>query len=152
VPGAKLFLDYADSLGVEIIYLTNRAQEIEEVTEQNLINAGLPFDEEGDHLLTKHEQEGWGSDKGSRRTFAAEQYRIVMIFGDNLNDFVSGTRVEAQEREGMWEPHGELWSAGWYMLPNPDYGDWEGAIYDWKWPESDAEKLKLKYDALEMPE
>ena len=36
-------------------------------------------------------RKNWGSNKNSRRSLVAKDYRIVMMFGDNLGDFIDGS-------------------------------------------------------------
>ena len=90
IPGVKDFLDYATELGVAIFFVTNRTANVEEATKNNLEKLGFVFKEDKDQLLMKGEK-GWGSNKNSRRALIAEDYRIVMMFGDNLGDFVDGS-------------------------------------------------------------
>ncbi|MBU0693012.1 hypothetical protein KKH18_14515 [bacterium] len=150
--GVKEFLVKADELGVAIFYLTNRGSDVEEATRENLIKEGLPFDTEGDHLLTKGEKEDWGSDKGSRRKHIAETHRVIMLFGDNFNDFAPETQVSPEARVDLAVSYADRWGTKWFMLPNPDYGDWEAAFYGYKWPETDKEQLEIKYKALKTLE
>ena len=51
VPGSLDFFNYADSKGVEIIYLSNRRVENYEPTKENLISLGFPFKESTQMLL-----------------------------------------------------------------------------------------------------
>ena len=60
------FLEYADSKGIKIFYVTNRVAIAEEATRNNLKKLGLPLDTDRDVLLMKNEN-GWTSDKVSRR-------------------------------------------------------------------------------------
>ncbi len=129
VPGAREFLAFADSLGVAVFYITNRDQPLEEATRRNLQAEGLPLDPEVDTVLSRGEREGWGSDKTSRRAAIAERYRIVLLVGDDFNDFVSA-RFPREERARLVEQYGDRWGDRWIMLPNPVYGSWEGALYE----------------------
>jgi len=81
-------LHAAADKGVTIFYVSNRTASLEEGTRENLVNLGLPLEEDFDTVLLKREQDGWGSDKTPRREPVAENYRIIMLFGDNLDDFV----------------------------------------------------------------
>jgi 5'-nucleotidase (lipoprotein e(P4) family) len=146
IPGARDFLKRAEELGVKIFYVTNRGMEIEQATCENIINQGLPLDTTGDYMLTKGEREDWGSDKTSRRKWVADSHRVIMLFGDNFNDFAPGTQVSPAER--VEHSYKNYWGLKWFMLANPDYGDWESAIYNYKWPKTSEEQLKMKYDAL----
>jgi acid phosphatase len=70
-----------------------------------------------------------GSDKGCRRQFVAQRYRVLMQFGDQLGDFVSvsdnGLEARATQLQGF-----DAWvGQRWFMLANPSYGSWESALY-----------------------
>lgn len=128
VPGAREFLALADSLGVTVFYVTNRDQPLEEATRRNLESVGMPVDPDTDTVLSRGEREGWGSDKTSRREAIAERYRIVLLVGDDFNDFVSA-RLPRAERDRLLERYRDRWGDRWIMIPNPVYGSWEGALY-----------------------
>lgn len=128
VPGALAFLQEAARQGVTVFYVTNRDAEQEAATRANLEREGFPLAEGVDVLLMRGEQEGWGSDKTPRRALVAGDYRVVMLFGDDLNDFVEARRAPA-ERRALVEQHAECWGRQWFVLPNPVYGSWERAAY-----------------------
>ncbi len=121
--GAREFLQKAHDAGVEIFYVTNRSHKVEEATFKNLKDLGFPLTEGVDTLLTKKERKEWGSDKTSRRTFVAASHRILMLVGDDFNDFISGVRKAAPEvRRALAKEHADKWGAKWFMIPNPAYG------------------------------
>jgi acid phosphatase len=128
VPGAREFLALADSLGVTVFYVTNRDQPLEEATRRNIEAEGLPLDPEIDTVLSRGEREEWSSDKTSRREAIAQRYRIIMLVGDDFNDFVSA-RLPREERDRLVERYRDRWGDRWIMIPNPTYGSWEGALY-----------------------
>ena len=78
-------------MGIKIFYVTNRVYELEEATLNNLLKEGLPIDSLDD-LLMKGEN-NWGSDKTSRRELIAKDYRILMMFGDQISDFTPLKRI-----------------------------------------------------------
>ena len=53
---------------------------------QDLLEAG--FDTDMEHLMLAWEQPGWGKEKASRRSHIAATHRVIMLFGDDLSDFV----------------------------------------------------------------
>lgn len=135
VPGAVDFLTYAKEKGVTIFYVTNREKSEEEATRDNLTTKGFPLDTATDVLLTQDEKPDWTSDKTSRRAAIAQNYRILLLFGDDLNDFVAGAKkkpngdlVKPEERVALAERYQENWGSKWFMLPNPQYGSWERAL------------------------
>lgn len=146
VAGVKDFLNYADSKGVTIFYVTNRVSELRKATIENIIKLGLPFDESANPLMMKGEN-GWGSEKTSRRTLIAEDYRIILMVGDQITDFISleESSVSMDARLQLSSKYEEMWGEKWFMITNPMYGKWEGAIYNNIFPNTkEREKLRLK--------
>ena len=146
VTGVKDFLQKAKKMGIKIFYVTNRVYELEEATLNNLLKEGLPIDSLDD-LLMKGEN-NWGSDKTSRRELIAKDYRILMMFGDQISDFtpLKESSVEIELRHNLVEKYASFWGSKWYMLANPMYGKWEGALYNNVYPDNaeDATKLRLE--------
>jgi len=130
VPGALAFTKRAAKEGITIYYLTNREAKVEEGTRQNLQKLGFPLPEEGDHILSKNERSNWTSAKTERRAYVAKDHRILMLFGDNLNDFLHAEDITQQERYQLVEKNQDKWGRKWFMLPNPTYGSWESALYN----------------------
>ena len=146
VAGVKDFLNYADSKGVTIFYVTNRVSELRKSTIENIIKLGLPFDESANPLMMKGEN-GWGSEKTSRRTLIAEKYRIILMAGDQITDFISleESSVSMDARLQLSSKYEVMWGEKWFMITNPMYGKWEGAIYNNIFPNTkQREKLRLK--------
>ena len=75
VPGSLDFFNYADSKGVEIIYLSNRRVENYEPTKENLISLGFPFKESTKMLLRTNSR-----DKDERRK-SIENYTKKILSG-----------------------------------------------------------------------
>ena len=149
VPGVSSFLKKASKNGVKIFYVTNRVAELEEATRINIKNLGLPFDEDRDVLLMRDEN-GWGSDKVSRRALVANDYRVLMLVGDQLTDFISleEATTDIASRKELAEKYSDMWGQKWFMLTNPMYGKWEGAIYGNKYPDTKEEIMQMRLDAL----
>ena len=138
VPGALEFTRHADSLGVRVIYLTNRLQVVEEATRGNLLSLGFPITDGGeDAVLTRGEREAWASsDKSSRRRYLSDRYRILLLVGDNVGDFITLDDALPSERKQAMDAYRDYWGTKWIMLPNPQYGSWEEAVvrYDFSAP------------------
>jgi acid phosphatase len=151
VPGAVEFTQYAGEQGVTVFYLTNRRHAVEEATRENLEQLGFYLDEDKDTLFTRAEKEEWdASDKSPRRAEVASSYRILLLIGDDLNDFVSGTRESLAGRESLVNEYGSYWGTRWILLPNPEYGGWEGALTGFDYQLSDDERLWVKRDVLRL--
>lgn len=151
VPGALAFTRTADSLGVAVFYVTNRDHGWEEATARNLRRLGFPLDSTSDHLLTEGEREGWGSDKTSRRAWVARDHRILIQLGDDLNDFVDARGSTAAYRRAL-EAHRDRFGESWFMLPNPTYGSWEGAVTGFGSGLAPEEILRRKLRSLDTAE
>jgi 5'-nucleotidase (lipoprotein e(P4) family) len=138
VPGAVDFLNYATTRGVRVFYITNRRLAEKPGTIKNLQTLGFPTVNEETVMLR---QEGSTPSKESRRKTVLKRYRIVLLIGDNLNDFNDdfaekstadrATQVDRERRE---------FGSRFIVVPNPMYGDWENAIYDNKSRLTEAEK------------
>ncbi|MGD8984958.1 MAG: 5'-nucleotidase, lipoprotein e(P4) family [Desulfobacteraceae bacterium] len=154
VPGALEFVKYAESKKVEIFYVTNRTVNLEEATRKNLEGLGFPTKREPDTVLMRKE-EGWGPDKSSRRRHVAKDYRILLLLGDDFNDFVSDVRgkgVTLTDRTRLANHYKHYWGEKWIMLPNPVYGSWEGALYEFEYGLSHTEKRERAYEKLKTME
>jgi acid phosphatase len=159
IPGAAEFLRYAESRHVTPIYVTNRNikgaepgedDSGEEDTIAVLRKLQIPVDANGDTLLMRGEH-GWdASDKGSRRAFVAEKYRIVLLVGDNFEDFVSVRDKSLAGRDVLASKYTDWWGSKWIVLPNPTYGSWEGAITLGAPQNDPAAALARKYAALRV--
>ena len=149
VAGVSEFLKYADSKGIKIFYVTNRIAIAEEATRNNLKKLGLPFDTDRDVLLMKNEN-GWTSDKVSRRELIAQDYRILLLIGDQLGDFISLDEATTgmDSRKEIAAKYEEMWGKKWFMITNPIYGRWEASIYNNEYPDTESELLQMRLKAL----
>lgn len=149
LPGVERFVAAAQARGVAVFWITNRDAIVEAATRANLARLGLPLSDTPDNLLCSGEQPGWSSDKGSRRQHVAASHRIVLQIGDNLGDFMSGVLVDRFARQQMVDAWASYWGSRWIMLPNPQYGSWDGALIGYRYGMPWAEKRALKVAALD---
>ena len=152
VPGAVAFANYADEQGVTVFYVTNRDHVVEEATADNLKAVGFPVATDRDVVLTKNEKENWGSDKTPRRKHVAEEFRILLLVGDNLGDFTGETEVSSEQRNQKVEAYADRWGKSWLVLPNPVYGDWESTSFDYDWSLDHRKQRRRKLDTLDSRE
>lgn len=143
VPGITDFIALAGQSGVEIFFVTNRpcvaaidavdSCPQKTVVVNDLLEAGLPADH--DNVSLSGERQDWGKEKITRRKHIAERYRVIMIFGDDLSDFIPCVRkrniapcdsnpATAESRLLLLHEYDEYWGNGWYILPNPMHGSW----------------------------
>ena len=150
VPGAKDFLNYAASKDVTIFYVTNRVVELKEATKKNLTKLGIPWDNTKNTILMRGEN-NWGSDKGPRRTLVGNEYRVLLMIGDNLGDFVDAkdNNLNPSNRKNIVSDYADYWGVQWFMLQNIAYGDWEGALYDFNYSLSPDEVYNSRLEFLD---
>jgi acid phosphatase len=151
VPGALEFVRRARELGVEIFYVTNRRAKHEEATRRNLEAVGFPVSAERDTVLLRDEREEWDGNKGTRRSHVAATHRILLLLGDDMNDFLSGTRGPGMGPEGRLaraEEHRDYWGRRWIMLPNPLYGSWQSSLHGFRDDLSPEAKRRYLLDSL----
>ncbi|MRR23440.1 hypothetical protein EG830_10745 [bacterium] len=120
LPGAVEFTRYADSLGVEVFYVSNRTVQemvptIQNMTEWGFVNA------DSTHLLLKETT----SSKVERRAMIEKNYEIILLVGDNLADL--GGNYEKRGGDygfGAVDTDRKLFGTKYIVLPNPMYGNW----------------------------
>jgi len=127
IPGALEFTRAAAAKGVTVFYVTNRDRTLEQATRDNLAKYGFPLDSGRDTVLTKGEQPEWVSDKASRRSVVARDFRILLLIGDDFGDFVAGARGTLAARQTLERANAAMWGVKWIALPNPMYGSWKTA-------------------------
>jgi 5'-nucleotidase (lipoprotein e(P4) family) len=145
IPGAVEFFNYAKGKGVETFYVSNTKMIFAEGAEKKLKGLGFPYVDQK-HMLFRVKT----SDKQARRDTVAKDYEIALLLGDNLNDFLSVFRKKPIDvRSAEVDKIKDEWGKKFIVFPNPNYGDWEGAIYKGNWGASPAEKNQMRKDHLE---
>lgn len=145
VPGAGDFVRRARDAGVALFFVTNRSCvpiaggadpcPQKRITLDDLREAGIAA--EAPNVMLSDEQPGWTQEKQVRRDLIGEKYRVIMLFGDDLGDFLPCVRQRVYapctepatraSRKAQSEKHAAYWGEGWYVLPNPMYGSWTSA-------------------------
>lgn len=149
VPGSLDFLQAADALGVTIFYITNRAASNEVATRKNLESLGFPLDDQRDTLLLNGEQPDWNSAKIARRALVADDFRILFIAGDDLNDFVPGFKTgDPLQRKADVAQYADRFGKEWILLPNPQYGSWEASLYGRDYSLNEGERRARMHEHL----
>lgn len=144
LPGAVEFLNYASSKGVETFYITNRKVEFQDATMKNLKDKGFPHVDEAHIMLRSTE-----SNKEVRRQKVLETHEIVILMGDNLNDFTdlfeaNSTAERHQNVINLKDEFGKKF----IILPNAMYGAWVDAMLNYENLPKEEKLVKLK-NALE---
>lgn len=132
IPGAVEFLRYANSRGVRVFYVTNRRESEKQCTARNLKQVGFP-DVSDETVLVRTDT----SSKQPRRDGIARKHRVVLLMGDNLNDFaeIFEQSKTIDTRLAATNQNKSNFGTRFIVLPNVMYGAWEEAIY------GDASKL-----------
>lgn len=144
LPGAVEFLRYVREKGGDVYYLSNRKAKFHDATLKNLKRLGFPQADD-EHLLLRTKT----SDKAPRRNMVTKDHNIVILMGDNLNDFDNIFRKKGMDvRMAAVDLMKEHFGSKFIVLPNPMYGDWEGAAYNYNWGLKDKEKSDTRKKAL----
>jgi 5'-nucleotidase (lipoprotein e(P4) family) len=149
VPGAVEFTKYAESKGVKVFYITNRGVETEKDTRANMEKLGFPMGGNVDTFLMQNERPEWRSQKGTRRAVIAQDYRILLNFGDNFGDFDDRYRTNEAERLKAFEENKGRWGREWLVIANPTYGSFDSAAFNAETDKTPEAQRKAKWGALE---
>lgn len=150
VPGAPSFFKYAASKGVEVFYITNRNFDEKPGTVKNLNLYNLPYVDSA-HLMFKETS----SSKEERRRKVLKNYDVVLYCGDNLPDF--DMKYDRQPTEAnrnlATQQLAKEFGSKYIVIPNMSYGDFSGAIFNYKYAFTDAQKdsvirAKIKLDTI----
>lgn len=128
LPGAAELARHARERGVTLFYVTNREADEEAATRANLASAGFPLPEGIDVVLARGERPEWKSDKSGRRAEIARTHRVLLLLGDDLNDFVDAAGGSLDQRRQRVESAAGRWGRDWFVLANPSYGSWAAAL------------------------
>jgi len=151
VPGVLEFARAARELGVALFFVSNRDAPMEDATRRNLAALGLPIVESIDNVLLRYERPEWGSDKSSRYDEVARTHRVLVLVGDDLNDFVPVPRDATPEvRRALVDPHRARFGRDWFLLPNPVHGSWLRAAVAGSPAPADAGETRRKVEALDV--
>lgn len=148
IPGAVEFLKAAADRGVTVFYVTNRRKDVREATRDNLRALGFPLRDDLETVYVRGLKPEWDKDdKSPRRRAIAATHRILLLLGDDLNDFVAARGLTTAERQSLAEPFTSHWGERWIVLPNPTYGSWLDSVAGIAGAEATA--LELKLEALQ---
>jgi 5'-nucleotidase (lipoprotein e(P4) family) len=142
VPGAPEFFKYAASKGVAVFYITNRSKSERAGTLKNLLKYNLP---DTANLIL---QSGANPSKELRRDVimhGKKPYKVILLCGDNLPDFDKAydNKPSLAQRKTATDKLRKLFGSKYIIIPNPEYNDWESALYHFKYGIPDKEKDKI---------
>jgi acid phosphatase len=151
LPGVVEFTRFAASHGIAVIYISNRAKDLDQVTLANLRQVGVPVSGPEAFLGLGTFVEGCeqaGTEKGCRRQLIGRHYRVLMQVGDQIGDFVTVLANNPAGRKKAMASYMDWIGTRWFVLPNPTYGSWEPALFNNDWNESREQRRRQKLDAL----
>ena len=124
-PGASAALQSLRTMGVEVVFNTNRSAANAEATAAALDAAGLGPAKRGETLFLQGD-DGAGSAKDQRRRTIAARYCVLAMAGDQLGDFSDLFNAQqstaGRRAETLSTPVNARFGAGWFLFPNPVYG------------------------------
>ncbi|MGB5335998.1 MAG: HAD family acid phosphatase [Woeseiaceae bacterium] len=142
IDGVRDFVEAARAQGVTVFFVTNRPCESiattidpcpQKTTTINDIRE-VGIDVTPEYVMLSGERPGWDREKLVRRLVIAENYRVIMLIGDDYGDFVPCARNKVvapctkpatrASRAKALETYDKYWGRGWYILPNPMHGSW----------------------------
>lgn len=134
VPGVVDAIAKIRAAGVTVIFNSNRDRIHAAQTAAALASVGIDGAVPGQTLFLKGDVAP-GSAKDPRRAAIAGRYCVVAMAGDNLGDFADAFNdkalaVQARRALARNPAIAAKWGAGWFLIPNPLYGAWEGAGFD----------------------
>jgi 5'-nucleotidase (lipoprotein e(P4) family) len=145
VPGAIEFLQFAKSKGISIFYISNRDTMEVSSTVSNLVKYNFP-DADKAHMIFA----AGSSSKETRRLSVTKDHSVIMLLGDNLNDFTAlFEKKDHAERFVETDKVKSAWGNKFIVLPNATYGEWENAAYDYeRGLNQDQKNQKLRNDLI----
>ena len=141
VAGVVEFVAAARKAGVDVFFVTNRPCELidddpdpcpqKHGVIEELVSIGISTDDK--HVMLADEN-NWDRAKIRRREYIARTHRVLMLFGDDLGDFVPCVRTKLYgpctepatkaSRARLVDEYINYWGNGWYILPGPMHGSW----------------------------
>ena len=144
VPGAVEFLQQASKKGVTVFYISNRDTGEIKNTLIDLQRLQLPNADAAHCLFLSNT-----SSKETRRQIVAGKYNVIMLFGDNLNDFMNVFENKPiDERFAETDKVKDEWGKRFIVLPNATYGEWENALYNYQKHLTPEQKETLRKQLL----
>ncbi len=153
LPGAVEFTRFAAKHGIAVIFISNRAKDLDSVTLDNLRQVGFPVSGPDAFLGLGTFVEGCeqiGTEKGCRRQLLSRKYRVLMQVGDQIGDFTDVIANNAAGRQRAMAEYLAWIGTRWFILPNATYGSWEPALFNNDWTLPRGERRRQKEAALRL--
>ena len=147
IPGAVEFNNYVNSHNGKMFYVTNRKDSTEKTgTIDDMKRLGFKG-LDGSSFYFKKDK----SAKAARFAEIEKQgYEIVLYAGDNLDDFGDTVYGKSNnERRSFVQQNQAKFGKTFIVLPNANYGGWEGGLADGYFKKDTQGKIKARLDAVQ---
>jgi len=143
LPGAVEFMNYVVNKGGSVFYVTNRGPSLRDVTFSSMKRMGFPMIDE-QHVFLR--ESGMASSKETRREGIEKNNNVVLLLGDNLEDFsdIFPVKKGNDVRRDAVDQISDQWGDKFIIFPNAVYGDWEKAIYYYDKTKTEVQKMADK--------
>lgn len=140
-PGALEFLQFCAANNVEVFYVSNRDQG--EYTNAyalaHLEKLGFPY-ADPEHVTILRES----SNKQAIQEEIMARHEVIVLLGDNLNDFSRRYYVtDVEQREELLAENRDAFGDRYILFPNPTDGHWVRAIFGDSEPPASAENREI---------
>jgi len=141
-PGALEFFKFCADNKVDVFYVTSRDQgeATLDIALSNLRSIGLPQIHEQNVTVLRE-----SSNKEIRQDEIMQTHEVVVMLGDNLNDFRRKyyIRGDVDARIAAMEEDSHLFGIKYVMFPNPTDGHWLAAIFGESEPPASAANREI---------
>jgi 5'-nucleotidase (lipoprotein e(P4) family) len=154
VPGSVVFFNFVNDLNtklkkkINIFYVSNRDVSQVGATMENMSRLGFPQVTPGHFLFLTDPKK---PSKEGRRQMIEKNHAVLVLLGDNLIDldatFDSNQKLTGGERLHRVDSLANYWGDKYIVFPNEMYGDWESALYNYRYPPLDS-ILLIRRDSL----
>ncbi|MCK3655839.1 5'-nucleotidase, lipoprotein e(P4) family [Pasteurellaceae bacterium Macca] len=147
IAGAVAFNNYVNSHGGTMFYVSNRKEEGEKAgTIENMNKLGFQGVSDSTLFLKTAK-----SNKRPRFEEIEKQgYEIVLYVGDNLNDFGDEPYHKSNsERKAFVDQQQQAFGTKFIVLPNPNYGDWEGGMAKNYYKVDTQQRAQIRLDKIQ---
>lgn len=146
IPGSKAFINYVNTHGGTVFYVSNRSVKNLAPTMENMKALGYTGVVPSRFYLKTD-----SSNKQARFDQIKKLgYDVVVYMGDNLNDFGAATyHKDNQQRRDFVQTNSKLFGSKFFVLPNPTYGDWVPGLANGYYGLDNIQKVKVHADSIQ---
>ena len=125
LPGVVEFTRLVHRLGGKVVSVTNRINALCDATRATLKQDSIDVDLVICRTTTSDKNPRFESVAAGTASPSLPPLKILMWFGDNIQDFPKSTQALRDGADSGYDNFGKTW----FLLPNPMYGSWERVPY-----------------------